>query len=100
MSVLGVSEVRWREKGEIRSGDYTVHYSGNVVKGTVYNDRIIPIKLQIKPVSILLVRVCLPTSQFEDEEVQELCDIIKKLLNRMENVRQTLPLQQRHASVF
>jgi len=30
VSVLGVNEVRWKEQGEIRSGDYTVYY-------TVYN---------------------------------------------------------------
>ena len=28
LSVLGVSEVRWTGQGEIRSGDYTVYYSG------------------------------------------------------------------------
>jgi hypothetical protein len=28
VSVLGVSEVRWKEQGEIRSGDYTVYYWG------------------------------------------------------------------------
>jgi hypothetical protein len=28
VSVLGVSEVRWKSQGEIRSGDYTVYYSG------------------------------------------------------------------------
>jgi hypothetical protein len=28
VSVLGVSEVRWKGQGEIRSGDYTVYYSG------------------------------------------------------------------------
>ena len=28
VSVLGVSEVRWTGQGEIRSGDYTVYYSG------------------------------------------------------------------------
>jgi hypothetical protein len=50
VSVLGVSEVRWREKGEIRSGDYAVHYSGNVVKKMVYNDRIIALKIRVKPV--------------------------------------------------
>ena len=27
VSVLGVNEVRWKEQGEIRSGDYTVYYS-------------------------------------------------------------------------
>ena len=26
--VLGLSEVRWRGEGEIRSGDYTMYYSG------------------------------------------------------------------------
>ena len=28
VSVLGVIEVRWKGQGEIRSGDYTVYYSG------------------------------------------------------------------------
>jgi len=28
VSRLGVSEVRWKGQGEIRSGDYTVYYSG------------------------------------------------------------------------
>ena len=68
MSVLGVSEVRWKEQGEIRSGDYTVYNSGgeraergvtivvhksvvrSVVKNTVCNDRIIALKLKAEPV--------------------------------------------------
>ena len=28
VSVLGVSKLRWKGQGEIRSGDYTVYYSG------------------------------------------------------------------------
>jgi hypothetical protein len=28
VSVRGVSEVQWKGQGEIRSGDYTVYYSG------------------------------------------------------------------------
>jgi hypothetical protein len=28
VSVLGVSEVRWKGQGYIRSGDYAVYYSG------------------------------------------------------------------------
>jgi hypothetical protein len=28
LSVLGVSEVRWKGQAEIRSGDYTMYYSG------------------------------------------------------------------------
>ena len=29
VSILGISEVRWKGQGEIRSGDYTVYYSGS-----------------------------------------------------------------------
>ena len=28
VSILGVSEVRWKGQGELRSGDYVVYYSG------------------------------------------------------------------------
>jgi hypothetical protein len=61
VSVLGVSELRWKGQGEIRSGDYTMYYSAgeraekvvailvhknivrSVVKKIVCNDRIIAI---------------------------------------------------------
>jgi hypothetical protein len=84
VSLLGVSEVRWKEQGEIRSGDYTVYYSWGeraekvvaivvhksvvriVVKNIVYNDRIIAIKLQAEPINILMMQVYMSTSQHED----------------------------------
>jgi hypothetical protein len=95
VSVLGVSEVRWKGQGEIKSGDYTVYYSGgdsaergvaivvhksvvkSVVKNSVYSDRIIAIKLQAEPESILIVQVCMPTSDYEDDKVEEFYDIIE-----------------------
>ena len=67
--------MRWKGQGEIRSGDYTVYYSGgeradkgvaivvhksvvrSVVKKIVYNDRIIAIKLQTEPINILMIQV-------------------------------------------
>ena len=66
LSVLGVSEVQWTGQGEIRSGDFTVYYSGgergergvaivvhksvvrSVVKKIVCNDRIIAVKLTFR----------------------------------------------------
>ena len=88
--VLGVIEVRWKGQGEIRSGDYTVFYSGveraervvaravhksivrSVVKKIVGNDRIIALKLKAEPVSILIMQVCMSTSEYEDDEVENL----------------------------
>ena len=87
VSVLGVSEVRWKGQGEIKTGDYTVYYSGGeraergvaivvhksivrgVVKNIVCNDRIIALKLKAEPVSIMIMQVYMPTSEYEDDEV-------------------------------
>ena len=88
VSVLDVSEVRWKGQGEIKSGDYTVYSSGgewaergvaivvhksivrSVVKKIACNDRIIAIKLKAEPVNILIMQVYMPTSEYEDDEVE------------------------------
>ena len=98
VSILGVSEVGWKRQGETRSGNYTVCYSRgepaenvlatvvhksvvrSVVKKIVYNDRIIAIKLQEEPINILMMQVCMLTSEHEDDEVESLYGIIIKIL--------------------
>jgi hypothetical protein len=47
----------------------------SVVKKSVYSDIIIAVKLKAEPVSILIVQVYMPTSDYEDDEVEELYDI-------------------------
>jgi len=107
VSVLGVSEVRWKGQGEIRSGDCTVYYSGgervekvvaivvhknivrNVVKKIVYNDRITAIKLQAEPIRILMMEVYMPTSEHDEDEVEELYDVTEEILEEDERVTQT-----------
>jgi len=71
---VGVSEGQWKCQDEIRSGDFTVRYSGgervergiaivvytsvvrDVFKKSVYNDRNIALKLKEEPVRILLCK--------------------------------------------
>ncbi|PNF34252.1 hypothetical protein B7P43_G17273 [Cryptotermes secundus] len=97
VSVLGVSEVRWKGQGEIRSGDYTVYYSRgegagtgvaivvhksvvrSVVKKIDCNDRIIALKSKAEPADILIMRVYMPTSEYEDE-VEKVYDTIEEIL--------------------
>ena len=52
----------------------------SVVKKIVCNDRIIAIKLKAKPVSILIMQVYMPTSEYEDDEVEKLYDTIEEIL--------------------
>jgi exonuclease III len=49
-------------------------------KKIVWNDRIIAVKLNAEPVNILIVQVYMPTSDYEDEEVEELYDKIEDVL--------------------
>jgi len=44
----------------------------SVVKKAVCNDRIIALTLKAEPVIILSVRVYMPISEYEDDEVEEL----------------------------
>ena len=52
----------------------------SVVKKIVYNERNIAIKLQAEPISILIMEVYMPTSEHEDDEVEDLYDIIAEIL--------------------
>ena len=79
-------------------GDYTVYYSGgegaergvaivvhksavrSVVKKIVCNDRIIAIKLKAEPVNILIMQVYMATSEYEDDEVENLYDTVEEIL--------------------
>ena len=106
-SVLGVSEVRWTGLGEIRSGDYTAYYSGgeraergvaivvhksvvrSAVKKIVCNDRIIAVKLKAEPVSILIMQVYMPTSEYEDDEVEKFYDTTEEILEEDGKMTQT-----------
>ena len=52
----------------------------SVVKKIVCNDRIIAIKLTAEPVSILIMQVYMPTSEYEDDDVENLYDTIEEIL--------------------
>ena len=85
-------------QGEIRSGEYTVLNSGgeqaervvaivvhksvvrSVVKKIVCNDTIIALKLKAEPVSILIMQVYMPTSEYEDDGVETLYDTTEEIL--------------------
>ena len=54
----------------------------SVVKKIDYNDRIIAIKLQAEPINILMIQVYMPTSEHENDEVEELYGVIEEILEK------------------
>jgi len=51
----------------------------SVVKKIVCNDRIIAIKVKAEPVNILVIQVYMPTSEYEDDEVENLYDTLEEI---------------------
>jgi exonuclease III len=51
-----------------------------VVKKFVCDDKIIAPNLKAEPVNIFIVQVYMPTSEYEDNKVEEFYDIIEEIL--------------------
>jgi hypothetical protein len=52
----------------------------SAVEKIVCDDRLTAVKLNAEPVNVLIVQVYVPTSDYEDEEVEELYDRIDDIL--------------------
>ena len=98
--VIGLSEVRWTNFGEMRtdeghkiwfSGDDTKHQHGvafivrkeilsSVISCTPSSSRLISIRIAAKPQNISIIQVYAPTSDYEDEEVEAFYEQLDRLL--------------------
>ena len=77
VDILGISELKWTGMGEFNSDDHYIYYCGqeslrrngvaiivnervqNVILGcNLKNDRMIPVRFQGKPFSIVVLQVC------------------------------------------
>lgn len=100
ISVLGISELKWTEKGSFRSDKHTVYYSGhgsyrkngvafiisrhleNCVMGfNPISDRLISIRIKGKPVNLTVVQAYSPTSVAEEEEIDEFYQLLEETVN-------------------
>ena len=98
LDIVGISEVRWQDEQDFWSGDYRVintkSVGGNAGVGLVMNkkigmrviyydqrsERIIIGKIDTKPTPTTIVQVYMPTSSADDEEIEEMYDEIKEII--------------------
>ena len=88
INILGISELKWTGMGEFNSDDHYIYYCGqeslrrngiaimvnkrvrNAVFGcNLKNDRMISVRFQSKPFTIMVIQVYAPTSNAEEAEV-------------------------------
>ena len=91
--ILGISKLKWTGMGEFNSDDHYIYYCGqeslrrngvairvnkraqNAVLGcNLKNDRMISVRFQGKPFSIMVIQAYAPTSNAEEAEVEWFCE--------------------------
>ena len=99
VSILGISELKCIGIGEFNSDDHYIYYCGqeslrrngvvfmvnkrvqNAVLGCkLKNGRMISVRFQGKPFNITVIQVFAPTSNAEEDEVEQFCEDIWDLL--------------------
>src|SRR6476469_1233797 len=108
LSIMGVSEVRWKDGGDFDSDGYRVMYAGGptcqrgvtviaeakvaerVTEIDRFGGRIMVVKVKADPVDMVIVQAYLPTTDYENEEVEKI------ILSARENIRQTKRNRQRY----
>ena len=102
--IIGISEMRWKDNGELRTEDgHKVYYSGptdkhehgvgfiinNMITNTVMgcqavSSRIITIRMKATPFNVTIIQVYAPTTDYTDEEVEEFYDLLQNVIDRVE----------------
>ena len=99
VDIVGITELKWTEMGELNSDDHYIYYCGqeslrtngvaimvnkrvwNAVLGcNLKNDRIISVHFQGKPFNITVIQVYAPTSNTEEAEAEQFYEDLQNLL--------------------
>ena len=100
IDILGISELRWTGMGEFNSDDHYIYYCGQeylrrngvsiivnkrvrnaILECNLKNDRMISVRFQGKPFSIMVIQVYAPTSNAEEAEVEQFYEDLQDLLD-------------------
>ena len=90
INILGISKLKWTGMGEFNSDDHYIYYCGQeslrrngvailvnkIVRNAVFgcnlkDDRMISVHFQGKPFNITVIQVYAPTSNTEEDEVEQ-----------------------------
>ena len=91
IDILGISELKWTGKGELKSNDHYIYYCGQeslrrnavaiIVSKRVQNAVLgCNLHFQGKPFNIMVIQVCAPISNAKEAEVQRLYEDLQDLL--------------------
>ena len=92
-------EIKWKDEGDSWSDNYRVIYSGDknsdigvgiiltkewgkrVKYHLLYNDKIMLIKIKTDEMVLVIIQTYMPTSAYEDEEVEEVYEQLEEVMD-------------------
>ena len=107
LSIMGVSEVRWKNGGNFVSDGYRVLYAGGptcqrgvaaIAEAKVaervtgidrFGDRIMVLKVKANPMDMVIVQSYVPTTDYDDKEIEKLYDQLEEILGKPKRNRQS-----------
>jgi exonuclease III len=114
---LGVSEVKWKQNGDLESDGVRIIYAGGDKKqrGVAVmmdeevakrvtdvercSDRLIMVKVKATPVDMVLIQVYMPTSDHDDEEIEQMYEQIEELIDKQKGNSNVIIMGDFNASV-
>ena len=99
IDILGLAEVRWTNNGRLTKEGWEMIYSGGdqrqggvgllvspKIKKAIsevrpVGDRIITMKLDVKPIPVNIIQVYMPTTSYEDEKVMECYSGLQRVID-------------------
>src|SRR6218665_1308157 len=100
LDVMGLAETRWKEEGDITSEGVRIIHTGaengqncvavlveekiarSIVEIERYGSRMIEFKIKAEPVDIVIIQVYMPTTNHEEEEVENMYKRLEEVLDR------------------
>lgn len=100
INMLGMTEVRWKKTGDTNSDSYRVIHSGGdqsqrgvalildrtsgqaVSEVECMSDRLMRVRLSGTPVDIVVIVVYMPTTDYEDEDVEEIYEQMEEAVKK------------------
>ena len=100
IDILGLSEVRWKDGGDLETGEFRFIYSGGkehqrgvgvilgkelskrVIDIVKVNDRLMMVEIETVPVHLIVIQVYMPTSDCKEEELEEMYNKLEELVDK------------------
>jgi len=117
ISILAITETRWKANGDITTDGYRLIYSGgsqcqrgvgiilnkqaakNVKEVDTISDRLLIVPLAADPVDLNIIVVYMPTSAYGDQDIEDVYDQIEEKINNLPSKEYTVLLGDMNAVV-